>query len=193
MWGLCCGTGTNLFQLEFHCCGNDDTLKKWKSKQTPCCSTPQLVLILSLFPIPSLSCLSLSLCPPFLPPPSLSLFFPQPKSKPPKPLYPPTRRNWESNYFGVPLQSLVTPERQIPLFIEKCVDYIERTGRFHQSSPVIVVLLSVFLSCKDEAVVNLSLNLFYCILFYSIWLYSILLYSQMLWYIGSGPDWIHGK
>ncbi|XP_062325599.1 rho GTPase-activating protein 5 [Osmerus eperlanus] len=49
-------------------------------------------------------------------------------SKPPKPLYPPTRRNWESNYFGVPLQSLVTHERPIPLFIEKCVDYIERTG-----------------------------------------------------------------
>ncbi|CAB1423961.1 unnamed protein product [Pleuronectes platessa] len=49
-------------------------------------------------------------------------------SKPVKPLYPPTRRTWESNYFGVPLQSLVTPERPIPLFIEKCVDYIERTG-----------------------------------------------------------------
>uniref|UniRef100_A0A671ND84 Rho GTPase-activating protein 5-like n=1 Tax=Sinocyclocheilus anshuiensis TaxID=1608454 RepID=A0A671ND84_9TELE len=45
-----------------------------------------------------------------------------------KPLYPPTRRNWESNYFGVPLQNLVTPDRPIPLFIEKCVDYIERTG-----------------------------------------------------------------
>ncbi|XP_071401285.1 rho GTPase-activating protein 5 [Centroberyx affinis] len=50
-------------------------------------------------------------------------------SKPPKPLYPPTRRTWESIYFGVPLQNLVTPERPIPLFIEKCVDYIERTGR----------------------------------------------------------------
>ncbi|XP_041810313.1 rho GTPase-activating protein 5 [Chelmon rostratus] len=49
-------------------------------------------------------------------------------SKPPKPLYPPTRRTWESNYFGVPLQNLVTPDRPIPLFIEKCVDYIERTG-----------------------------------------------------------------
>uniref|UniRef100_A0A4W5MZZ9 Rho GTPase activating protein 5 n=1 Tax=Hucho hucho TaxID=62062 RepID=A0A4W5MZZ9_9TELE len=51
----------------------------------------------------------------------------KPKSKPPKPLYPPTRRNWDSNYFGVPLQNLVTPDRPIPLFIEKCVDYIERT------------------------------------------------------------------
>ncbi|MCJ8736998.1 hypothetical protein PDJAM_G00018890 [Pangasius djambal] len=50
------------------------------------------------------------------------------KAKVPKPLYPPTRRNWESNYFGVPLQNLVTPDRPIPLFIEKCVDYIERTG-----------------------------------------------------------------
>ncbi|KAF6717662.1 Rho GTPase-activating protein 5 [Oryzias melastigma] len=49
-------------------------------------------------------------------------------SKPPKPLYPPTRRTWESNYFGVPLQNVVTPEHPIPLFIEKCVDYIERTG-----------------------------------------------------------------
>ncbi|KAI1895585.1 hypothetical protein AGOR_G00107750 [Albula goreensis] len=52
----------------------------------------------------------------------------KPKSKATKPLYPPTRRNWESNYFGVPLQNLVTPEQPIPLFIEKCVDYIERTG-----------------------------------------------------------------
>ncbi|KPP72051.1 rho GTPase-activating protein 5-like [Scleropages formosus] len=51
------------------------------------------------------------------------------KSKITKPLYPPTRRNWESNYFGVPLENLVTPERPIPLFIEKCVDYIERTGK----------------------------------------------------------------
>ncbi|XP_015230758.1 PREDICTED: rho GTPase-activating protein 5 isoform X1 [Cyprinodon variegatus] len=53
----------------------------------------------------------------------------KPKStKPPKPLYPPTRRTWDSNYFGVPLQNLVTPEHHIPLFVEKCVDYIERTG-----------------------------------------------------------------
>ncbi|XP_030629114.1 rho GTPase-activating protein 5 [Chanos chanos] len=50
------------------------------------------------------------------------------KSKATKPLYPPTRRNWESNYFGVPLENLVTPDRPIPLFIEKCVEYIERTG-----------------------------------------------------------------
>ncbi|KAF3845506.1 hypothetical protein F7725_008669 [Dissostichus mawsoni] len=49
-------------------------------------------------------------------------------SKPTKPLYPPTRRTWESNYFGVPLQNLVTSDRPIPLFIDKCVDYIERTG-----------------------------------------------------------------
>ncbi|KAK0148079.1 Rho GTPase-activating protein 5 [Merluccius polli] len=49
-------------------------------------------------------------------------------SKPAKPLYPPTRRTWDSNYFGVPLQSLVTPERPVPLFIEKCVGYIERIG-----------------------------------------------------------------
>ncbi|KAG7251635.1 hypothetical protein CRUP_008201, partial [Coryphaenoides rupestris] len=47
-------------------------------------------------------------------------------SKATKPLYPPTRRTWDSNYFGVPLQNLVSSERPIPLFIEKCVAYIER-------------------------------------------------------------------
>ncbi|XP_041131661.1 rho GTPase-activating protein 5-like [Polyodon spathula] len=52
----------------------------------------------------------------------------KPKQKATKPLYPPTRRNWESNYFGVPLQDLVTVEKPIPLFIEKCVDFIEATG-----------------------------------------------------------------
>uniref|UniRef100_A0A8C2FSC8 Rho GTPase-activating protein 35 n=2 Tax=Cyprinus carpio TaxID=7962 RepID=A0A8C2FSC8_CYPCA len=34
----------------------------------------------------------------------------------------------ESNYFGVPLANVVTPERPIPLFIEKCIRYIEATG-----------------------------------------------------------------
>lgn len=58
----------------------------------------------------------------------LIYLFVQVKVKTPKPLYPPTRRNWESNYFGVPLHSLVTVERPVPLFIEKCVDYIEQTG-----------------------------------------------------------------
>lgn len=60
--------------------------------------------------------------------PCSSLFALQKPSKPLKPLYPPTRRTWESSYFGVPLQNLVTADRPIPLFIEKCVDYIERTG-----------------------------------------------------------------
>ncbi|XP_014444803.2 LOW QUALITY PROTEIN: rho GTPase-activating protein 5 [Tupaia chinensis] len=41
---------------------------------------------------------------------------------------PPTRRNWESNYFGMPLQDLVTAEKPIPLFVEKCVAFIEDTG-----------------------------------------------------------------
>ncbi|XP_060615470.2 LOW QUALITY PROTEIN: rho GTPase-activating protein 5 [Anolis sagrei] len=41
---------------------------------------------------------------------------------------PPTRRNWDSNYFGMPLQDLVTPEKPIPFFVEKCVDFIEDTG-----------------------------------------------------------------
>ncbi|KAF5900590.1 rho GTPase-activating protein 35, partial [Clarias magur] len=34
----------------------------------------------------------------------------------------------ESNYFGVPLVNVVSPERPIPLFIEKCIRYIEATG-----------------------------------------------------------------
>lgn len=34
----------------------------------------------------------------------------------------------ESSYFGVPLANVVTPERPIPLFIEKCIRYIEATG-----------------------------------------------------------------
>ncbi|KAJ0004384.1 hypothetical protein NQD34_010598 [Periophthalmus magnuspinnatus] len=34
----------------------------------------------------------------------------------------------ESNYFGVPLVNVVSPDRPIPLFIEKCVRFIETTG-----------------------------------------------------------------
>lgn len=34
----------------------------------------------------------------------------------------------ESNYFGMPLVSVVTPERPIPVFIEKCIRFIETTG-----------------------------------------------------------------
>uniref|UniRef100_A0A3P9H8W4 Rho GTPase-activating protein 35 n=1 Tax=Oryzias latipes TaxID=8090 RepID=A0A3P9H8W4_ORYLA len=34
----------------------------------------------------------------------------------------------ESNYFGMPLASVVTPERPIPVFIEKCIRFIETTG-----------------------------------------------------------------
>ncbi|XP_077447785.1 rho GTPase-activating protein 35 [Stigmatopora argus] len=34
----------------------------------------------------------------------------------------------ESIYFGVPLASVVSPDRPIPLFIEKCVRFIETTG-----------------------------------------------------------------
>uniref|UniRef100_A0A4W3GRU5 Rho GTPase activating protein 5 n=1 Tax=Callorhinchus milii TaxID=7868 RepID=A0A4W3GRU5_CALMI len=41
---------------------------------------------------------------------------------------PPPRRNWDSTYFGVPLQDIVTPDKPVPLFIEKCVEYIESTG-----------------------------------------------------------------
>ncbi|TNM85037.1 hypothetical protein fugu_009215 [Takifugu bimaculatus] len=34
----------------------------------------------------------------------------------------------ESSYFGVPLVNVVSPDRPIPLFIEKCVRFIETTG-----------------------------------------------------------------
>lgn len=86
---------------------------------------------------------------------SLPLFSPIPSqlrsSKPPKPLYPPTRRTWESNYFGVPLQNLVTSDRPIPLFIDKCVDYIERTGEssfFYPSLFCCLCSLSLRLRCR---------------------------------------------
>ncbi|XP_066437575.1 rho GTPase-activating protein 35 [Eleutherodactylus coqui] len=39
-----------------------------------------------------------------------------------------TKQTWESSYFGVPLVNVVTHERPIPIFIEKCVEYIETTG-----------------------------------------------------------------
>ncbi|XP_030602929.1 rho GTPase-activating protein 35 [Archocentrus centrarchus] len=45
---------------------------------------------------------------------------PKPRPAIPKPL--------ESSYFGVPLASTVSPDRPIPLFIEKCVRFIETTG-----------------------------------------------------------------
>lgn len=34
----------------------------------------------------------------------------------------------ESNYFGVPLVNVVSFERPIPVFIDKCIRYIEATG-----------------------------------------------------------------
>ncbi|XP_011606695.2 rho GTPase-activating protein 35 [Takifugu rubripes] len=34
----------------------------------------------------------------------------------------------ESNYFGMPLSSVVSSERPIPVFIEKCIRFIETTG-----------------------------------------------------------------
>ncbi|KAM9270405.1 LOW QUALITY PROTEIN: rho GTPase-activating protein 35 [Cariama cristata] len=39
-----------------------------------------------------------------------------------------TKTTWESNYFGVPLTNVVTPEKPIPIFIERCIEYIEATG-----------------------------------------------------------------
>ncbi|XP_010002937.1 PREDICTED: rho GTPase-activating protein 35 [Chaetura pelagica] len=50
------------------------------------------------------------------------------KKPKPKPRPSLTKATWESSYFGVPLTSVVTPERPIPLFIERCIEYIEATG-----------------------------------------------------------------
>nr|XP_006119695.1 rho GTPase-activating protein 35 [Pelodiscus sinensis] len=49
----------------------------------------------------------------------------KPKSKPRPSI---TKTTWESNYFGVPLSTVVTPEKPIPIFIERCIEYIEATG-----------------------------------------------------------------
>ncbi|XP_041092222.1 rho GTPase-activating protein 35-like [Polyodon spathula] len=46
----------------------------------------------------------------------------------PKPRHSLTKPPMESNYFGVPLVNVVSAERPIPLFIEKCIRYIEATG-----------------------------------------------------------------
>ncbi|KAG8448430.1 hypothetical protein GDO86_015502 [Hymenochirus boettgeri] len=46
----------------------------------------------------------------------------------PKPRPSLAKATWESNYFGIPLSHVVTSERPIPVFIEKCVEYIETTG-----------------------------------------------------------------
>lgn len=56
----------------------------------------------------------------FLPSYVLQKTRPKPRQSISKPL--------ESNYFGVPLVNVVTPERPIPLFIEMCIRYIESTG-----------------------------------------------------------------
>ncbi|KAM8920963.1 rho GTPase-activating protein 5 [Pelodytes ibericus] len=50
------------------------------------------------------------------------------KKKKTKPFNPPTRRNWESNYFGKPLQDLITADKPIPVFVKKCVYFIEESG-----------------------------------------------------------------
>ncbi|KAJ7303875.1 hypothetical protein JRQ81_011383 [Phrynocephalus forsythii] len=50
------------------------------------------------------------------------------KKPKPKPRPSITKTTWESNYFGVPLTTVVTPEKPIPLFIERCIEYIEATG-----------------------------------------------------------------
>ncbi|XP_044291339.1 rho GTPase-activating protein 35 [Varanus komodoensis] len=50
------------------------------------------------------------------------------KKPKPKPRPSITKTTWESNYFGVPLITVVTPEKPIPIFIERCIEYIEATG-----------------------------------------------------------------
>ncbi|XP_066494500.1 rho GTPase-activating protein 35 [Tiliqua scincoides] len=50
------------------------------------------------------------------------------KKPKPKPRPSITKTTWESNYFGVPLSTVVTPEKPIPIFIERCIEYIEATG-----------------------------------------------------------------
>uniref|UniRef100_A0A8C2REY1 Rho GTPase-activating protein 35 n=1 Tax=Capra hircus TaxID=9925 RepID=A0A8C2REY1_CAPHI len=49
------------------------------------------------------------------------------KKPKPKPRPSIAKAAWESNYFGVPLTTVVTPEKPIPVFIERCIEYIEAT------------------------------------------------------------------
>lgn len=65
----------------------------------------------------------------------LSFLFPGQKPKP-KPRPSITKATWESNYFGVPLTTVVTPEKPIPVFIERCIEYIEATGKCVTSEPI---------------------------------------------------------
>lgn len=65
----------------------------------------------------------------------LPFFFPGQKPKP-KPRPSITKATWESNYFGVPLTTVVTPEKPIPIFIERCIEYIEATGK-HLPSQIV--------------------------------------------------------
>lgn len=55
--------------------------------------------------------------------PCIFFFFQKPRPKPRHSISKP-----ESNYFGMPLSTVVTPERPIPVFIEKCIRFIETTG-----------------------------------------------------------------
>ncbi|XP_062456685.1 rho GTPase-activating protein 35 [Rhea pennata] len=50
------------------------------------------------------------------------------KKPKPKPRPPIAKATWESSYFGVPLATVVTPEKPIPVFIERCIEYIEAMG-----------------------------------------------------------------
>ncbi|XP_053331198.1 rho GTPase-activating protein 5 [Spea bombifrons] len=50
------------------------------------------------------------------------------KKKKTKPFIPHTRLTWDSNYFGKPLQDLVSADKPVPVFVKKCIDFIEETG-----------------------------------------------------------------
>ncbi|KAB0383069.1 hypothetical protein FD755_004986 [Muntiacus reevesi] len=58
------------------------------------------------------------------------------KKPKPKPRPSITKATWESNYFGVPLTTVVTPEKPIPVFIERCIEYIEATGKVSHNNKV---------------------------------------------------------
>ncbi|KAL4659635.1 rho GTPase-activating protein 35-like [Arapaima gigas] len=58
----------------------------------------------------------------------------------------------ESSYFGVPLVNVVSPDRPIPLFIDKCIRYIEATGKRHTCFPLLLTDHSLDLVEKDFTV-----------------------------------------
>lgn len=87
-------------------------------------------------------------------------FFQKPRPKPRHSISKPI----ESNYFGMPLATVVSLERPIPVFIEKCIRFIETTGKnlFYSTWWGAQMLNDVQLGATTQAVVSshLSINLF---------------------------------